>query len=118
MSARTITYRGTIKVSSEDLSAALAGNKTCTIRKGLAAISHSELDLTDGHRTVGIVVTRIDQSKRFGDLGMEEVRGEGFQNVEQLRADLRQYYRALGNDSPVTVIWFSLRATAWQFSYS
>jgi hypothetical protein len=105
---REMTYRNQIKVSSQDLQAALAGRKTCTIRAGLANVAADEIDLTDGQARARVKVVEVDTSKKFGELTQREVVGEGFATREELQQDLLQYYRALRADDPLTVIWFEL----------
>lgn len=101
-------YKREIKVSGADLEAARAGKKVCTIRRGIASVRNDRIDLTDGQSRLRVRITRIDTSKKFGQIGMEEARGEGFESVSELRSDLRKYYRNMDEDHPVTVIWFAL----------
>jgi len=105
---RKIVYKGAIRVSSEDLAAAKAGRKTCTIRRGTASVLGSEIDLTDGRDRARVRVVSTDASKSLRDLTEREVRGEGFRDRDELTADLRNYYRDLSDDDRLTVIWFEL----------
>jgi hypothetical protein len=105
---RKIVYKGSIRVSSDDLAAAKAGRKTCTIRRGAASVVGSEIDLTDGHDRTRVRVVTTDTSKSLRDLTEREVRGEGFHDRDELTADLRKYYRDLSDDDRLTVIWFEL----------
>lgn len=106
---KRLTYKTRIKVSTEDLQAAQAGRKTCTIRAGDASVGGSELDLTDGKSSSRIRVLNVE-SKRFGELSDREVQGEGFSSIDELRADLARYYPRLEAVSPVSVIWFEVIA--------
>jgi hypothetical protein len=105
---RKIIYRGAIRVSSEDLAAAKAGRKTCTIRRGAASVLGPEIDLTDGRDRARVRVVATDISKSLGELTEREVQGEGFHSQEELTADLRKYYRDLSDEDRVTVIWFEV----------
>jgi hypothetical protein len=104
----SFTYRKQIKVSTEDLLAARAGRKTCTIRLGTVNVAQPEIDLSDGRDSTRIRVTTVDHSKRFGDLGDREVKGEGFATRQELEADLKRYYRAIEDEALITVIWFEI----------
>jgi hypothetical protein len=106
MTDRTITYRREIKVSPADLEGARTGKKICTIRLGIASVPNQTIDLTDGSSRLQVRITRVDNSKKFGEIGTEEARGEGFGSIAELRQDLRQYYRNLDDQQSVTVIWF------------
>ena len=107
---RRFTYRRQIRVSGSDLQAAVAGKKTCTIRAGVVDVEGRDVFLTDGRTRAKIHVTDIDQSKTLASLGDREVFGEGFAKRAELEADLKRYYRKLGPDDPLTVIWFELIA--------
>lgn len=109
MRQRHIRYRGEIKVSPSDLQAARAGRKVCTIRLGTASVAGENIDLTDGRSRLRVAVTRIDTSKRFGQLGIDEAKGEGFNSITELRSDLARYYRNLDDQQPVTIIWFAVQ---------
>jgi hypothetical protein len=102
---REFTYRHKITVSSQDLNAARSGQKTCTIRLGSARVAADELDLSDRHELLRVKIVDV-QRKQFGELGDNEVRGEGFASLAELQADLKHYYPAISADSLVTVIWF------------
>jgi hypothetical protein len=105
---RRLTYKTRIRVSTEDLQAAQAGRKTCTIRAGEASVPGKELDMTDGKSSTRISVLRVE-SKMFGELGDREVQGEGLGSLEELRLDLARYYPSLQAASPVTIIWFEIK---------
>jgi len=105
---RRFAYRSEIKVSPADLESARRGRKSCTIRLGTAEVEGKDIDLTDGRGRLRVRVTRVDTTKTFDQLGPEEASGEGFQSKEELRADLRRYYRGLEGAQPMTVIWFSI----------
>ena len=104
----SFTYRKQIKVSTEDLLAARAGRKTCTIRLGAVDVAQRELHLTDGRESARIRITDVDHSKRLRDLGEREIKVEGFATKEELEGDLRRYYRTISNEAVVTVIWFEV----------
>lgn len=108
MSGRQFTFRSSIKVSSQDLAASRAGKKTCTIRLGVVSVASRFLDLTDGRERLKIEIVNVDNSKTFGQLSMKEAAGEGFSSVADLETDLRQYYRNLTADKPITILWFKL----------
>jgi hypothetical protein len=78
----SFTYRKQIKVSTEDLLAARAGKKTCTIRLGTVDVAQPEIDLTDGRESSRVRVTHIDHSKTLGELSEREVKGEGFATAQ------------------------------------
>jgi hypothetical protein len=105
---KRFTYRRQIKVSTADLNAALAGRKRCTIRAGIADVDGTELDLTDGRVRARVRIREVDHSKTLALLSDREVGGEGFRTKEELERDLRQYYKTLRPDDPLTVIWFEL----------
>jgi len=106
---REFVYRNRIRVSTDDLAAARAGKKTCTIRLGRASVAGTAITLTDGREQLRVQVLRTDTSKTFGQLGDVEASGEGFASIAELEADLRRYYRRIQADDPVTVIWFERR---------
>jgi hypothetical protein len=108
MTMKRFTYRRRIKVSTGDLNAALAGRKTCTIRAGIANVDGTELDLTDGRSRARVRIREVDHTKTLALLSDREVGGEGFDTKEELERDLRQYYRSLRADDPLTVIWFEV----------
>lgn len=108
---KRFTYKRQIKVSSADLKAALAGRKRCTIRAGVADVHGAELDLTDGRSRTRVRICEVDHSKTLALLTEREVGGEGFATKAELERDLRQYYRTLGPNDPLTVIWFEIVGT-------
>jgi hypothetical protein len=108
MMMKRFTYRRQIKVSTGDLSAAVDGRKTCTIRAGIADVEGAELDLTDGRMRARVRIREVDHSKTLALLSDREVNGEGFHTKEELERDLRQYYKTLRPDDPLTVIWFEM----------
>jgi hypothetical protein len=105
---KEFVYRRQIRVSKDDLVAAKAGRKNCTIRLGRMTVEGTEIDLTDGRERARIRILETDTAKTLAQLTLREVMGEGFSSLDELTADLRRYYpHARGND-PVTVIWFEM----------
>lgn len=102
---RRFTYRGRIKVSKADLVMAAAGKKTCTIRRGTAAVEGETVDLTDGRDRLRVRVLSV-QTIPYRDITDEHAHWEGFAGIEELQSDLATYYRAIEDQQPMTIIKF------------
>lgn len=85
-----------------------AGRKTCTIRLGKIGVDGETILLSDGRRELRVRILRIDDRKVFRDLSDSDVLCEGFHNLKELEADLRQYYGNIAPEQPVTVIHFRM----------
>ena len=109
---REFTYRGRIKVSSSDLQLAMIGKKRCTIRLGKIGVAGRQINLTDGKDVLPVRITGVDTSRTFVQLNDQDARDEGFDSRAELIADLRQYYRAIDDQQPITVIYFDRAESA------
>jgi hypothetical protein len=105
---RTITYRGRIKISSEDLELARTGKKKCTIRIGKANVVGETIDLTDGRERITAQVSRVDSDRRYESLNDEDAAMEGFLSREELEADLSRFYGDIDPMQPMTIIYFKV----------
>lgn len=105
---REYLYRDVIRVSGPDLTAVKRGAKTCTIRLGVATVEKDDMTLSDGRRTVEVLVTQVDAGRLYRDLDISDAQEEGFESMDELDADLRQYYGAIDPNQPMTVIRFRL----------
>jgi hypothetical protein len=103
---REFTYKGRIKVSPDDLKLAILGRKRCTIRLGKIGVAGEHIALTDGKATLPVRITGVDASRTFVELDDQDARDEGFTTRAELVADLKQYYRAIDDRQPITVIYF------------
>ena len=104
---REFTYRGRIKVSSSDLHLAMLGKKKCTIRLGKIGVAGHQIILTDGSEVLPVRITGVDTSRTFVQLNDQDARDEGFGSRAELVADLKQYYRTIDDQQPITVIYFN-----------
>jgi hypothetical protein len=102
---REFTYRQRIQVSTDDLAAAKAGRRTCTIRLGIAHVAAETIDLTDGADTLNVRIKSVT-TERFRNLSNEHANWEGFATVEELRRDLEGYYPRMDPDQPLTIVRF------------
>lgn len=102
---REFTYRNRIKVSTDDLLAAKAGRKTCTIRLGIAHVVGETVDLSDGRDSLKVHIHSVS-TETFRNLSIEHAHCEGFETVDELRRDLEAYYSQIDPDQPVTIIRF------------
>ncbi len=106
MTSRKYTYRGTIKISRDDMRLLKEDRKTCTVRLGTASVDSPEILMSDGRESVPIRIIRIDTTRSLAELTDEDAHAEGFANRDELLTDLSKYYpRAVPSD-PVTVIYF------------
>jgi hypothetical protein len=104
---RQFTYRRRIKVSSDDVSAARIGKKTCTIRLGSLNVDGPTMDLTDGKDNVKVRIVSVE-TEPYQNLNSQHAAWEGFSSIEELQKDLKKYYRIIDAQQPVTVIPFEL----------
>src|SRR5271155_1962286 len=103
---RQHTYSGKIKISRSDMALLRAGRKRCTIRMGRAAVATPEILMSDGRSSVCVRITKVDASRSFKEISLQDALDEGFASREELIRDLRQYYPRAGDDDPITVIYF------------
>ncbi|MCL5286504.1 MAG: ASCH domain-containing protein [Acidobacteria bacterium] len=108
---RTFTYRGRIKVSTQDLEYARTGRKTCTIRVGKIGVAGSEITLTDGVGKLKVEITAVDSTKLYSELTDRDAAEEGFNSLDELSHDLSRYYGRIDPNQPITVIRFRKVAT-------
>lgn len=106
MNNRQYTYSSKIKISSADMVLLRASRKKCTIRLGIASVASNEIIITDGRSHVPVRITKVDTSRRFGELTDQDARDEGFSTREELIRDLRHFYPRARDEDPVTVIYF------------
>jgi hypothetical protein len=105
-SSRQYIYKGSIKISSEDMALLRAGQKRCTIRMGSASVASDTISMSDGRTSVPVRIVRVDNTRCFKDLTDQDALDEGLHSRDELELDLRKYYpRARGAD-PITVIYF------------
>ncbi|MFY9621752.1 MAG: ASCH domain-containing protein [Pyrinomonadaceae bacterium] len=105
---RNITYRGRIKISTEDLEWAKIGRKKCTIRMGLASVVGDTIELTDGHERITARISSVDPTRRYGNLNDEDAAMEGFDSYQALEADLSKFYGRIDPMQPMTIIYFNV----------
>ncbi len=105
-SNRQFTYSGKIKISRDDMALLRAGRKKCAVRMGTASVASDEILMTDGRGHVPVRITKVDTSRRFGELTDQDARDEGFSAREELIRDLRHYYPRARDEDLVTVIYF------------
>ncbi len=92
MALRNYTYRGTIKISRDDMRLLKAHRKKCTVRLGTASVASPEILMSDGRDSVPIRIVRVDTSRSLAELTDDDARAEGFETREQLLKDLSTYY--------------------------
>ncbi len=109
MTSRKYTYRGTIKISRDDMRLLKENRKTCTVRLGTASVDSPEILMSDGRESVPIRIVRIDTSRSLAELTDEDAHAEGFANRGELLSDLNKYYPGAAPSDPVTVIYFEPR---------
>jgi len=105
---RTITYRGTIKVSSDDLRLARAGKKRCTIRLGIASVAGERIDLSDGFQKISVRISKVDSMRRYENLNDLDASMEGFASTKELLEDLSKFYGRIDPSQPITIIYFDI----------
>lgn len=103
---RNITYRGRIKISSDDLKLARLGKKRCTIRLGTANVVGETIDLTDGREHITMQISNVDSTRPYSSLNDEDALMEGFESREQLQTDLSRFYGKIDPMQPMTIIYF------------
>jgi hypothetical protein len=104
--AREYLYRGPIRISETDMDLVCGGKKRCTIRRGIASITHPHTHLVSRSRKIPVVVERVETALFLADLTLAHARGEGFDTISELREDLMKYYPDMRDDEKITVIWF------------
>ena len=102
---RQFTYKRRIKMSTDDLALASSGRKTCTIRLGTINVGGELMDLSDGRDVVKVRIVSVE-TEPYRNLTHQHAQWEGFSTVEELRTDLKKYYRRVDQDQPVTIIRF------------
>jgi len=96
-----------LRLRPELLAATRSGQKQSTIRRGRRQIRTGLLVLESRGESLLVHVTGVTY-KRFGELTEEDAQGDGYQNLAQLREELRSYYPKLRKNSPLTVVEFEL----------
>lgn len=103
---RTFTYRGNIKLSSEDMALARSGRKTCTIRLGRLGVAREVLNLSDGRTTLKVRITHVDSGRTYDQLTDDDAVADGLDSMQQLREDLHRFYGLIDPKQPMTIIYF------------
>jgi hypothetical protein len=97
-----------LKLADRFFDLVLSYKKTSTIRYGFVFFNNERLQLRSNARSSAIRLLKIDYSKTFGDLNEEDAQRDGFQTLEQLKAELRAFYGDVSIDYPMTIIHFKL----------
>lgn len=97
----------TLRISKEYLPAIRSGRKRSTIRKGRRPIKIGLLLLSAGADFVPVNVTDVTVT-RFGCLGDEEARKDGFANLRELERALQKHNPDLSPNSFVTIVSFDI----------
>jgi hypothetical protein len=105
---RTLTYRGEIKISRQDMRLAKLGRKTCTIRLGTALVGNDEIDLSDGRDRVPVRIVLIENDRNYRGITEDEAQADGADSLQALDEDLRRFYGPLDPAQPMTLIHFEL----------
>jgi hypothetical protein len=105
---RNFTYHAQIKLSPEDLELARKGRKTCTIRLGVAKVAEQFINLSDGHQTLRVEITKVDNNRLYKDLTDQDAVLDGLESRQELDADLRRFYGDIDPMQPMTLIYFRL----------
>ncbi len=106
MTNKPFVYSKRMRISSADMNLLHEGRKRCTIRLGSASVKGDRIMMSDGRQEVEVRIVQVDNNRRFGDLGDEDARNEGFGNRQELVADLRRFYPRAADEDPVTIIYF------------
>jgi hypothetical protein len=97
---------------SEDLVESVrSGTKVATVRKGRRNYALGPSSFKAGETIIPIIITRVSYC-RFDGLTDEDARLEGGQSAKELQDALKTFYPDLKDDDEVTIVRFSLPATA------
>src|SRR4030042_5764861 len=93
-----------LKLADRFFDLVLTGKKTSTIRYGLVFFNNEIIQLRSNARSSTIRLLKIDYSKTFGDLCEEDAQRDGFQTLDELKAELRGFYGDVPSEYPITII--------------
>jgi hypothetical protein len=103
---RRFTYRGKIKISSEDMHLVELGKKRCTIRLGEIDVEGAQIRLTDGQKSVAVRICKIKKGIPFSEINDEDIQAEGLENRLALENDLKKFYGPIEASQQISVIYF------------
>lgn len=95
-----------IKLLDPFLDLVIQSKKTSTIRYGLVFVTDNYIPLVSSKRTVMVKITKIDYSKKYGDLDEKNAQQDGFSALSELKTQLERFYPNISADDPITIIYF------------
>ena len=109
-----------LMLKKEFAEAILSGRKRSTIRLGILKPKYRELIVHSGGRPIALVEIEEVTHKKLRDLSIEEIKNDGFDNLDSLIRTLRKLYpkERVDPDSMVTVIRFHVKSTIGTGEYS
>lgn len=97
-----------LKLSAKYLELVLSGKKTSTIRRKFVLFSEVVIPIISAGKQILVKIEKLDYSKTFADLTDEDARSDGFDSIEILRSELKNFYTDITDDYPMTIIHFKL----------
>jgi hypothetical protein len=101
-----------LMIKKEFANAILAGEKRSTIRLGILKPKYKELIIHSGGRPIAVVEVEDIVYKKLRDLTADEIKSDGFNDLDSLVKTLRKLYpkEQVDLDSTVTIIRFRLKS--------
>ena len=95
-----------IRVLDEYIDLILKNTKKSTIRQGIVIIKNKLILIEYNKRKILVKITKIDYSKRFGDLNENYAITDGFKSLSDLKNQLKSFYPDISKKDPITIINF------------
>lgn len=95
-----------IKLLDRFLDLVIQNKKKSTIRYGRVFVANNDIPLVSDRRTVMVRITKVDHSKKYGDLDEKDAQRDGFSSLSKLKAQLERIYPNISADDPITIISF------------
>lgn len=82
------------------------GKKTTTVRRGIREYEPGLYNMYNPAKTVcGFIFINGTKVIKFGELTEDIAKTDGFNSLEELKSELLNFYPALTDDSPVTIVY-------------
>lgn len=95
-----------IKLLDKFLDLVLKGKKKTTIRYGYVFLTDNYIPLVSNSRTLRVRITKIDYSKKYGDLDEKDAKQDGFNSLSELKSQMERFYPSISANDPITIISF------------
>lgn len=99
-----------LRLKAEYLPLVASGQKRSTVRAGQPKVEPGMAEIVSGPSTIPIRITDV-AVKRLDELGDDDARADGFDNLDGLLQALRRFYPDLRGPDPVNIVYFEPTAS-------